>query len=230
MAAVTLSGRVSFVIPVLNEEQLVGPLLRDLRQRYPACGLIVVDGGSRDQTVAMAMPLCDQLLIGKPGRAGQMNLGGEVARSEYLLFLHADSRPGVSAELLERYLERQPQWGFCRVRLSGKRRFLRVIEWFMNLRSGLTGVATGDQMLFLRRDLFGLTGGFDAIPLMEDVAYSKRLRRRAAPLVIREPVTTSSRRWEEDGLVSTVLRMWLLRLAYFLGVSPQYLWRHYYGR
>lgn len=229
MAPVTLSRRVSFVIPVLNEEQLVGPLLTDLRQRYPACELIVVDGGSHDQTVATAMPLCDQLLIGKPGRAGQMNLGGEVAGAEYLLFLHADSRPGVSAERLGRYLDSQPEWGFCRVRLSGERRALRVIEWFMNLRSGLTSVATGDQMLFLRRDLFGPTGGFDAIPLMEDVAYTKRLRRRAAPLVIREPVTTSSRRWEEGGLVATVVRMWLLRLAYFLGVSPQSLWRHYYG-
>ena len=203
-------------------------LAEDLRQRYPACELIVVDGGSRDQTVAAAMPLCDQLLIGEPGRAGQMNLGGGVARSEYLLFLHATAAPGFSG-MPGALPGQQPEWGFCRVRLSGRRRSLRLIEWFMNLRSRLTSVATGDQMLFLRRDLFGTTGGFDAIPLMEDVAYCKRLRRRAAPLVIREPVTTSSRRWEESGVVATVVRMWLLRLAYFLGVSPQFLWRHYYG-
>ena len=221
---------VSFVIPVLNEEEGIGVLLLDLRQRYPGSELIVVDGGSSDQTVAVAMPLCDQLLLAQPGRAGQMNLGGQVANGEYVLFLHADSRPGIDAEALEACLDGGPQWGFCRVRLSGNRAVFRIIEWFMNQRSRLSRVATGDQMLFLRTGLFARTGGFDVIPLMEDIAYCKRLCRLARPLVINTPVTTSSRRWEDHGVARTVVRMWSLRLAYSLGVSPTHLWRHYYDR
>jgi rSAM/selenodomain-associated transferase 2 len=223
-----LRKRVSFVIPVLNEADGIAALLRDLRRRYPAGELIVVDGGSSDQTVAVAMPLSDQLLLSEPGRAGQMNLGGRVAQGEYILFLHADSCPGVDAEGLEACLLGQPQWGFCRVRLSSNRAVFRVIEWFMTQRSRLSRVATGDQMLFLQSRLFEHTGGFDAIPLMEDVAYCKRLRRLARPVVIKVPVTSSSRRWEAQGVARTVLRMWLLRLAYFLGVPPARLWRHYY--
>jgi len=225
-----LRQRVSFVIPVLNEEEGIGALLQDLRQRYPGSEIIVVDGGSSDQTVAVAMPLSDQLLLGERGRAGQMNLGGQVANSEYVLFLHADSCPAVDAGHLGDCLARRPQWGFCRVRLSSDRPVFRIIEWFMNQRSRLSRIATGDQMLFLRSSLFERTGGFDAIPLMEDIAYCKRLRRLGRPLVIHAPVTTSSRRWEEHGVARTVVRMWLLRLAYFLGVSPAHLWRHYYGR
>ena len=222
--------RVSFIIPVLNEAAGIGSLLCDLRQRYRGCEIIVVDGGSSDQTVAQAMPLCDQLLIGEAGRAGQMNLGARVATCEYLMFLHADSCPGISAEKLDTLLQQQPAWGFCRVRLSGSGLGLRVIEWAMNQRSRLSRIATGDQMLFLRQELFRRTGGFDAIPLMEDVAYCKRLRRVGRPRIIPEPVTTSSRRWEEHGVLRTVLRMWALRLAYFVGVPPSHLWQYYYGR
>jgi rSAM/selenodomain-associated transferase 2 len=221
---------VSFVIPVLNEEGNVKALLSGLRERYPDSELIVVDGGSVDGTVSGALPLCDQLLICEPGRARQMNLGGRVASSEYLVFLHADSRPGVSAEALQVYLARRPLWGFCRVRLSGEHSMFRVIEWCMNVRSRITRIGTGDQMFFVRRELFEETGGFDCIPLMEDVAWCKRLRRMAPPLIVREPVVSSSRRWEEGGVIATVVRMWALRLAYVLGVAPATLWRHYYGR
>ncbi len=221
---------VSFIIPVLNEQDTVTALLHDLRQRYPASQLIVVDGGSEDATVACALPCCDLLLLSARGRARQMNLGGQAASSTYLFFLHADSRPSVSAAELDACLQTQPGWGFCRIRLSGQRSFFRVIEWCMNQRSRLTSVATGDQMMFVHRSLFAHSGGFDAIPLMEDVAYCKRLRREARPLLIREPVTTSSRRWEEGGVARTVGRMWLLRLAYFLGMAPSTLWRYYYGR
>ena len=221
---------VSFIIPVLNEQATLAPLLRDLRQCYPSSQLIVVDGGSCDHSVALALPLCDLVLLSARGRACQMNMGGEVASSEYLFFLHADSRPSISAAQLDALLAKRPRWGFCRVRLSGPRAMFRVIEWFMNLRSRLTSVATGDQMLFVQKSLFDETGGFDGIPLMEDVAYSKRLRLRARPLIIREPVLTSSRRWQNGGVIKTVARMWLLRLAYFLGVSPTTLWRYYHGR
>jgi len=226
---VTATGA-SYIIPVLNEEAGVASQLRFLRAQFPDCELIVVDGGSSDGTVAAAMPLCDQLLLGARGRARQMNLGARVATSPYLVFLHADTRPGISQAELRACLLKRPHWGFCRVQLSGEHPLFRIIEWCMNQRSRLTAVATGDQMLFVERELFERTGGFDDIPLMEDVAYCKRLRRCARPRVIRQPVLASSRRWEEAGIAATVVRMWLLRLAFVCGVSPATLSRYYRGR
>jgi hypothetical protein len=200
-----MSVGVSFVIPVLDEEGAIADLLRDLRQRYPHSQLIVVDGGSCDRTVALALPLCDQLLLSASGRACQMNLGGQVACMPYVFFLHADSCPSVSVSALEAYLVAQPAWGFCRVRLSGQRLPFRIIEWFMNQRSRITAVATGDQMVFVQKTV-------------------------QSPCIIQAPVLTSSRRWEAGGVVPTVLRMWLLRFAYWVGVAPATLWRYYYGR
>jgi len=220
---------VGFIIPVLNEGERIAGLLGYLREHFPDSELTVVDGGSSDQTVAAALPLCTRLLIGERGRAAQMNLGARTSNADYLCFLHADSTPGVSAGRLQSHLSSAPLWVFCRVRLGNPRRVFRVIEWCMNQRSRLTSVATGDQMLFLQRAVFERSGGFDLIPLMEDVAYSKRLRRLGRPLVIAEPVLSSSRRWEQRGVLATVLSMWSLRLAYFAGVSPQRLWRYYYG-
>lgn len=224
-----MAASLAFVIPVLNEAEHVATVLRSLRQRFAAAQLIVVDGGSADNTVIEAMPLCDQLLLGTPGRAAQMNLGGRAATADYLCFLHADSLPGITAPDFDHCLAQRPSWGFCTVRLSSPRRVFRIIEWFINQRSRLTAVATGDQMLFLRRDVFEQTGGFDPLPLMEDVAYSKRLRQLAPPCVVAEPVQTSSRRWEQHGVVRTVVQMWSLRLAYFCGVSPTRLARIYHG-
>lgn len=225
-----MSRAVTFVIPVLNEQAIIANLLRDLRERYPNSELIVVDGGSCDRTAAAAIPLCDQLLLSPPGRAGQMNLGARAASTPYLCFLHADSVPGVTAQALDACLAQNPLWGFCHVRLSGTRLCFRVIEWCMNQRSTLTQVATGDQMLFVQKAVFDRSGGFDEIPLMEDVAYCKRLRRLARAHIIATPVVTSSRRWEQGGVIATVVRMWMLRLAYVLGVAPGVLRRHYYGR
>lgn len=219
----------SFVIPTLNEAGSIADLLSLLRSQYPQAQLVVADGGSSDATCALAHPLCDQLLHSPPGRAGQMNAGLQAASGDYLFFLHADSQPTVSASALEDYLRSRPGWGFCRIHLSGDEWPFRLISTFINGRSRLSKVATGDQMLFFNREQLLQSGGFDDIPLMEDVAISKRFRRHSPPLVIREPVITSSRRWRQAGVVKTVVSMWALRLAYFLGVSPQTLWRHYYG-
>lgn len=222
--------RFSFVIPTLNEQSNIAALLQSLRQYYPQGELIVVDGGSSDKTVAQALPHCDQLMIGRAGRAVQMNLGAQVATSQYLFFLHADTQPEISVETLQLALKEQPQWGFSPVRLSGSRLAFRVIEWFINQRSRLTQVATGDQMLFVQRDFFLQQGGFEVIELMEDVALSKRLRNASPPVILAQPVVTSSRRWEEGGVVRTIVRMWLLRFAYMCGTPPGTLWRYYYGR
>ncbi|MEH6588282.1 MAG: TIGR04283 family arsenosugar biosynthesis glycosyltransferase [Halioglobus sp.] len=219
----------SFVIPTLNEAAGILQLLADLRARFPDAQLIVVDGGSSDGTADLATPLCDILINSAAGRALQMNRGALEASGQYILFLHADSQPSVDADTLQRYLADTPAWGFCRVRIDGDSAVFRMISFFMNWRSRLTRVATGDQMLFIHRDLLQRAGGFDEIPLMEDVAFSKRLRALASPRLIAEPVTTSSRRWQEAGVLRTILQMWCLRLAYFLGVSPRRLWRYYYG-
>jgi hypothetical protein len=158
-----------------------------------------------------------------------MNSGANAATGDYLFFLHADSLPTINENQLQDELKKQPQWGFFRVRLSGTRWMFRVIERAMNLRSSTSGVATGDQMLFMAKGIFERTGGYRDIPLMEDVEYSKRLRRLARPRVVPQVVETSSRRWEKNGIAITVLRMWLLRLAYFLGVAPARLKAYYHN-
>jgi rSAM/selenodomain-associated transferase 2 len=220
---------VSFVIPVLNEQAGIAGLLEELGARFEDSERLVVDGGSVDQSVSVATPLSTRVLNSPAGRARQMNLGAASARGQYLLFLHADSRPSISSLELSGVLAANPPWGFFKIRLDGGHWMFRVIERAMNLRSRLTGVATGDQMLFVRRDVFLSNGGFADIPLMEDVEFCKRLRRESSPQVVSQPVLTSARRWEDRGTIRTVINMWLLRLAFFLGASPQRLWRHYYG-
>jgi rSAM/selenodomain-associated transferase 2 len=219
----------SFVIPVLNEAERIPHILERLRRDFPGSERIVVDGGSKDVSVARALAAADMVLLSDPGRARQMNLGAACARGDWLCFLHADTVPEFTAAELSPRLEVAPQWAFCRARLSSSRRSLAVVGWCMNQRSRVTSVATGDQLLMVRRETFAALGGFADVPLMEDVEICKRLRRRAPPQVLPLRVATSPRRWEEQGVVRTVLRMWALRLAYWLGVSPQRLWHHYYG-
>jgi rSAM/selenodomain-associated transferase 2 len=224
-----MAPTLGIVIPVLNEATGIGSLLEQLARQFPGVPRIVVDGGSSDATVPVAMPQCEQLLIGRAGRAVQMNLGAAGLDTDYLVFLHADTRPLFDLARFERHLQAEPVWGFCPVRLSGTHWLLRWVERGMNWRSRLTGIGTGDQMLFVRRNVFEAQGGFAELPLMEDVELCKRLRKTAPPLVLGDPVVTSSRRWEERGIVRTVLQMWSLRFAYFMGVSPVRLWQAYYG-
>lgn len=162
------------------------------------------------------------------GRARQMNAGARAADADILLFLHADTiLPDGALDRVRDAVANGALWGRFDVRLSGRRRAFRVIEFFMNLRSACTGIVTGDQALFVRRDAFRWLNGFAPIELMEDVELSTRLKWLARPYRIRTPVSTSSRRWERDGVVATVLRMWLLRALYAFGVSPRRLARWY---
>ena len=192
--------------------------------------LILVDGGSDDGTRELARSLVDRLIDSSAGRARQMNAGAQVAHGEILWFLHLDSRlpPGAAQQVIDS--AGGGGWGRFDVRLSGRHILFRLIERLMNLRSCISGIATGDQGIFVHRELFFAPDGFPDIPLMEDIVLSRRLRCRRRPVCLRPPLVTSSRRWERHGILRTVLLMWYLRLAYFLGASPDYLARLYNPR
>ncbi len=225
--------RISIVIPVLNEEaQIVSCLERLLPMRSRGHEVIVVDGGSEDATRALAAPLCDRLLRSRPGRAEQMNLGARFAGSDVILFLHADSQLPERAEqaIAEALAERKPGWGWFDVRLSGRAPIFRLIAALMNLRARLTAVCTGDQALFVSAELFHVTGGFPGIPLMEDIAISKKLRTFARPRPLALKTLSSSRRWERHGVARTIMQMWRLRLLYYFGAAPAKLAASYYPR
>ena len=219
------------MLPILNEEAQVAACLGALQPlRGQNSELIVADGGSRDRSVALAGPLADRVVVGPRGRAAQMNAGARQANGDILWFLHADSLPPPDASSLIRaaLAGRERGWGRFDVRLSGRRPSLRMVEFSMNLRSRLTGIATGDQGIFVRRDLFERIGCYPPIALMEDIALSRTLKRYGRPVCLRQRVLTSSRRWERDGIARTILLMWRLRLAYFLGADPDRLARSYY--
>ncbi len=220
---------ISIVVPVLDEAEGLAAFLDHLQAWRPLAELIVVDGGSADASIAIATPLVDHVLRAERGRAAQMNAGAGLGRGRYLLFLHCDTRLSMSAEEFAAELDAVPGWGFCRVALSGEDWRLRIVETAMNLRSQLSGVATGDQCLFVERSLWDQTGGFASIPLMEDIEICKRLRRIRQPHIIAAAVVTSSRRWERRGVLATVLLMWRLRLAFWLGVPPARLVKKYYA-
>ncbi len=218
----------SVIVPTLNEAGTVETLLLALQPwRGPDCELIVVDGGSHDATQDCARPLADRVVESTSGRAQQMNVGAGAARGAALWFLHADSRlPPDAVPALRVALEGRG-WGRFDVTLSGVHPLFRMIERAMNLRSRWTGIATGDQGLFVRRDWFERVGGFPEIALMEDVALSRSLGRLGRPANLRVRLGTSSRRWERDGILRTVLLMWSLRLCFALGASPEALARRY---
>jgi rSAM/selenodomain-associated transferase 2 len=184
--------------------------------------VVVVDGGSTDRTVELSRPLCDRVVVSEKGRALQMNAGAAAAKGDLLLFLHADTRlPENALQHLECFVYSRCAWGRFDVRLSGERSLFRVIAWFMNRRSRLTGICTGDQAMFVRRDAFEALGGFQPVPLMEDVEFSRRLCLVSRPFCIKEPVVTDSRRWHKHGAWRTIFLMWKLRWRYWRGESPE---------
>ena len=225
-----MSIRLSVIIPVRNECRLIlGTLQRLQPMREQGAELLLVDGDSSDGTVDIARPWVDQVLPSPSGRARQMNLGAEAASGEVLWFLHGDTLAPSNADLLlNRALSDGGQWGYFDLRLSAPGTGYRLVEWFMNRRVRLTAVVTGDHGVFVRRDAFTIVGGFPEIALMEDIELSSRLRALSAPRRVPATLVTSSRKWEREGLVRTVIRMWSVRSAYFLGVKPDALARWYY--
>ena len=205
-------------MPVLNEAAGTRAALEALAPlRAAGHEVIVVDGGSTDGTPDLARPLCDRLVTAPRGRAGPMNAGAGVATGSALIFLHADTVLPPDASSAVRLALEDRLWGRFDVEIEGRHPLLKLIGWSMNLRSRLSGIATGDQAIFVRREAFS---GFENIPLMEDVAFSKAMKRRGAPACLRNRVRTSGRRWESRGVLRTVLLMWRLRLAYALGADP----------
>lgn len=224
------SPLVSVIVPTRNEASHITATLASLQPLRPlGHEIIVVDGGSTDATRTLAANDCDRLIDSAPGRACQQNAGAHLARGEVLWFVHADTRVSPDArEQLLSLLTRQPAcWGRFDIRFTSAHPALRIIAACVNLRSRLTGIATGDQGLFVSRDYFRQVGGFADQALMEDVELTRRLKRIARPQCLRTPLVTSSRRWENRGIARTVLLMWWLRAAYFLGVDPQRLARWY---
>ena len=222
----------SIIIPVFNEADNVRRLLRDLPEKCPGAEVIVVDGGSTDgsREVMEQFPFA-RLVVSRQGRARQMNAGAREARGEIFLFLHADTilPDGASRAIEASLVESHIVAGWFDVRLDSPRPIFQAITFFMNLRSRLTSIVTGDQALFVRKQIFGEMDGYPEIALMEDVEFTKRLKRMGSLASLPLAVTTSVRKWERDGILRTILLMWTLRLLYFFGASPSWLHQLYYG-
>jgi rSAM/selenodomain-associated transferase 2 len=220
----------SIIIPTLNEAAGIAATLETLAPfRQRGVEVIVVDGGSGDATVERAKPLADKVLTAPRGRAAQMNAGAAAASGDVLLFLHADTTLPKDADGLLHYglADSGRMWGRFDIAIEARNPLLRIVAGLMNWRSQITGIATGDQAMFVRRDTFAAVGGFPDIPLMEDVALSKRLKSIGRPLCLAARARTSGRRWTQRGVIRTVLLMWRLRLAYWWGADTTALARRY---
>lgn len=219
-----MPARLSIVIPVLDEAAIVEEALaRLVPLRSRGCELIVADGGSCDGSADLAAPYADRVVVARRGRAAQMNAGAALAGGDVLLFLHIDTVLPENADrlILEALNNTGSIWGRFDIAIDGRHALLPLIAWFMNRRSRLTGICTGDQGIFVRTDTFVACGGFPSIDLMEDIALSRTLMRWRRPVCLRQRVVTSGRRWERRGPLRTMLMMWRLRLAYFLGADPR---------
>ena len=220
----------SVIIPALNEADYIGATLERLQPaRARGHEVILVDGGSADDTCGVAEGGVDRILQCGPNRGAQMNQGAQAARGDILLFLHADTLAPLEFDsILDDRGVCGNAWGSFDVRLSGGHFMFRCIERMMNLRSRLTGIVLGDQAIFTGRHLFSLLNGYAEIPLMEDIELTRRLKKVSSPIRIGQPVVSSSRRWEQHGIARTVLLSWKLRCCYAMGADPHKLGRKYY--
>ena len=222
--------QLSVIIPALNEAGCIRELCRALQPlRSRGHEVILVDGGSDDQTLALGEPLVDRTLCSARGRALQMRAGAAAANGTVFWFLHADTGvPDNPDQLILAALENgRTGWGRFDVSLSDKHVVLRSVAYLMNLRSRISGIATGDQGIFVRRSLYVQVGGVPSLPLMEDIALSHALKKHGRPACIRQKLLTSARRWKKHGIARTILTMWGLRFAYFIGISPRHLAKYY---
>ncbi len=222
--------KLSVIVPVLNEAAILPPLLARLAHlRAAGIETIVVDGGSDDGTVALLEADPGRWLASAPGRARQMNAGAAAARGDVLLFLHADTELPPSPQRILAVALHRPDalWGRFDVEVTGRSVWLPLVAFMMNRRSRLTGIATGDQAIFVRRVAFEAVGGYPELPLMEDIELSRRLKALAPPVCLRRRVRTSGRRWETRGVWRTIFLMWRLRWAWWRGAPADELARRY---
>ena len=219
------TGRLSIIIPVLEEAAIIAGTLQALAPlRARGAEVIVVDGGSSDRTIALARPLADRVIVGPRNRGAAMNAGAALGRGDVFVFLHADTMlPKDADRLIAAAIPNRAAgaaWGRFDLRIAGRHPLLALVARMINWRSRLTGIATGDQAIFVSREAFCSVRGFADLPLMEDIALSRKLKRRGRPICIAAPAVTSGRRWDHHGLWHTIVLMWRLRLAYYFGAEP----------
>lgn len=216
--------RFSIIIPTLNEATNIQTCLIALQPLRSQAEIIIVDGGSLDNTIALATSYADKILLSEQGRARQMNHGVVHATGDILVFLHADTElPTNALSLIEQQLKPQQTWGRFDIQLKAESVMFKIIAFMMNWRSCLTGIATGDQAIFVRKTAFNTIGNYPEIALMEDIALSTALKKISSPLCLKAKVKSSARRWQQNGIYKTILLMWSLRLRYWLGADPQQL-------
>jgi len=222
---------ISIIIPTLNESESIEKTLNSLHTTLKEGNeLIIVDGGSNDDTILKCKNYTDKVYTATKGRAIQMNVGADKSTNDILLFLHADTLmpQNFSAENLTALATITNEWGFFKVKFTSHHLLLRLVSTLMNTRSCLTRIATGDQAIFIKKELFKKIGGYKEIPLMEDIELSISLKKYSKPYCVKEFVMTSSRKWESNGIIKTIILMWKIRFLYFFGVSPQKLVNIYY--
>ena len=223
--------KVSIIIPVLNEAGRITGLLQQLQPaRMSGHELVVVDGGSTDGTVENAVDLADRVILAAQGRAQQMRTGVRYASGDVYWFLHADASfdEGLLPAMLEWVGSPQHAWGFFRVRMQSDRPALLLVTAMMNIRSGLTQIATGDQGIFISKQLYASSGGYRAIELMEDIDISKRAKKLSRPFIGDATLLVSPRKWEKEGVLKTILLMWRLRFLFWFGADSARLAEIYY--